>query len=104
MNEGGNRMSFDEKKLSKPKTHNIIMENREKLSISGVLDVGSFNTESVALETEMGMLTVKGDGLRISKLNLENAEMIIEGDIISCIYSDDDLRGKGFGLFGRMFR
>lgn len=96
-------MTFDDKKITKPKVHNIILENRQKLSISGVIDVDSFNTEIVILETEMGMLSIKGEELRISRLNLENAEMIVEGDILSCVYSDD-FRTKGLGFLGRMFR
>ena len=40
---------------------NIILENREKLNISGVLDVLSFDDQIVILETELGLLTVKGD-------------------------------------------
>ena len=43
---------------------NIILENREKLSISGVLDVLSFDDQIVILETELGLLTVKGENLR----------------------------------------
>jgi len=96
-------MTFDDKKITKPKVHNIIMENRQKLSISGVVDVDSFNTENVVLETEMGMLSIKGEELRISRLNIENAEMIVEGDIVSCVYSDD-FKTKGMGIFGKMFR
>jgi len=96
-------MTFDDKKTIGPKVHNIIMENRQKLSISGVIDVDSFNTENVMLETEMGMLSIKGEDLRISRLNLENAEMIVEGDILSCVYSDD-IKTKGLGFLGRMFR
>lgn len=98
-------MPIDEKKISKPKVQNLILENRERLSVSGVIDVSSFNTENVIMETELGTLVVKGDDLRISKLNLENAEMVLEGDITSCVYSDDhDGRSKGLGLLSRMFK
>ena len=53
---------------------NVILENREKLSISGVLDVLSFDDQIVILETELGLLTIKGDNLRINKLSLDTAE------------------------------
>ena len=102
---GGITMSIEEKKITKPKVQNIILENRERISISGVLDVTNFNTESVNMDTELGNLVVRGDDLRISKLNLENSEMVIEGDIVSCIYSDDgEGRNKGMGLFGKLFK
>ena len=62
---------------------NLILENREKLSISGVLDVLSFDDQIVILETELGMLTIKGDDLRINKLSIDTQDVIIEGNINS---------------------
>lgn len=50
---------------------NLILENREKLSISGVIDVLSFDDQMVILETELGMLTTKGEDLRITKLSID---------------------------------
>jgi sporulation protein YabP len=96
---------IEDKKVSKPKTQNLILENREKLSVSGVIDVESFNDESVIIDTELGVLVVRGEDLHINKLNIDNSELSIEGDIISCEYSDrDDSRSKGFGFFGKMFK
>ncbi len=95
----------DEKKISvKPKLHNLVLENRQKLGISGVIDVESFNEESVVVDTELGILSVRGEGLHISRLNLENSELNIEGDIYSVDYEDrGGSRSKG-GFFSRMFR
>lgn len=96
---------MDEKKPMKPKVHNIILENRQKLSVSGVLDVESFNDESVIMETELGMLIVRGDDLHINKLNLDNAELVIEGDIYCCEYSDRESgKSKGMNFFSKMFK
>lgn len=95
----------DDRKIVKPKTQNLILENREKLSISGVVDVESFNDEMVVVDTEMGMLIIRGDALRISRLNLDNSELNIEGDIISCEYSDhESSRSRGMGLLGKLFK
>ncbi|HHY23954.1 MAG TPA: sporulation protein YabP [Clostridiaceae bacterium] len=95
----------EEKKIMKSKTQNLILENRQKLSVSGIIDVESFNDECVIVDTEMGILIVHGEDLHINKLNLDSSELSIEGDIISCEYSDrDSSRSKGFGLFGKMFK
>ena len=83
---------------------NIILENREKLSISGVLDVLSFDDQIVILETELGLLTVKGDNLRINKLSLDTAEVIIDGEIYNLGYSEKDVNQKSGGLFNKIFR
>lgn len=94
----------EDKKISKPKVQNLILENREKLSISGVIDVESFNDEMVVVDTELGMLVVRGIDLHINKLNIDSSELGIEGEIVSCEYSDKDSgRSKG-GFFARMFK
>ena len=49
---------------------NLILENREKLTITGVVDVLSFDDQIVIVETQLGLLTIKGEELRINKLSL----------------------------------
>ena len=96
---------IEDKKPTKPRAQNLILENREKLHISGVIDVESFNDECVVVDTELGLLIVKGIDLHINKLRIDNSELGIEGEIISCEYSDrDGSRNKGGGFFARMFR
>lgn len=98
-------MAMEDKKVTKPKVQNLILENREKLSISGVIDVESFNDECVIVETELGGLIIRGEDLHISKLNLDSSELNIEGEIISCEYTDNEgSRSGGLGFFGRIFR
>ena len=62
---------------------NLVLENRGKLSVSGVNDVLSFDDQVVMVDTELGLLTVKGENIRINKLSLDTAEVIIEGEISS---------------------
>ena len=95
---------IEDKKVSKPKVQNLILENRERLNISGVIDVESFNDESVVVDTELGVLVIRGIDLHINKLNIDSSELGIEGEIVSCEYSDRDSRSKGGGFFARMFK
>lgn len=103
-------MTIDERKnnnimQSSSVVQNLILENREKLSISGVLDVLSFDDQIVILETELGLLTVKGENLRINKLSLDTAEVIVDGEIYNMGYSDKELEKKsGGGLLGKIFK
>lgn len=73
---------------------NLILENREKLNVSGVLDVLSFDDQIVIVETELGLLTVKGENIRINKLSLDTSEVVVEGEINSLGYSNKDLDKK----------
>lgn len=82
--------------------HSIHIENRELASITGVKDVASFNENEVILMTEGGGLSIDGNELHITKLNLEEGQVIIEGQIIAFEY--DDMPVQRGSLFSRMFR
>ena len=102
-------MNIDERKIMNPASNtnimqNLLLENRNKLNISGVLDVLSFDDQIVIVETELGLLTVKGDNLRINKLSIDTSEVIVEGDIISLIYSQNELDKKGEGFLSKIFK
>ncbi|ADD03353.1 sporulation protein YabP [Thermoanaerobacter mathranii subsp. mathranii str. A3] len=87
------------------KPHNITIENRERISISGVTNVVSFDEETVILETDLGVLTIRGQGLHINKLNLDDGQVSIDGEVVNLNYSDKSgLIGKSGGFIGRMFR
>lgn len=82
--------------------HNVIIEGREKISISGVSDVESFDEGMVCLYTSKGYMIIKGDGLHAQKLNLENGELSLVGEILQIEYDDRQKKSGGFlsKLFG----
>ena len=84
---------------------NIILENREKLNVSGVLDVLSFDDQIVIVETELGLLTIKGENLKINKLNIDTSEVTLDGMISSLSYSNSDsIKKNASGLIGKIFK
>ena len=99
-------MTMDERKtINTGVIQNLILENRGKLSISGVLDVLSFDDQVVIVETELGLLTVKGENLRINKLSIDTSEVIVEGDISSLTYSDSKTSEKSkWSLIRKIFK
>ena len=82
--------------------HNIIMEGRKNLSISGVKDVGSFDEHIIVLYTDMGELTIKGVSLHIEKISIETGDVLVTGQVFGMMYTDE--REKGSGFFGRIFK
>ena len=95
----------DRKQMTSNTIQNVILENREKLTISGVLDVLSFDDQIVIVETELGLLTIKGENLRINKLSLDTTEVIVEGNIFNLSYSEKTIDKKSGGsLIGKIFR
>ena len=83
---------------------NLILENRNKLSISGVKDVLSFDDQVVIMETELGLLTVKGEKLKINKLSIDTSEVIVEGEINNLGYNDHSKKEQESGLFSKIFK
>lgn len=91
----------EEKKILK-RQHNIIMENRRSLTISGVMDIDSFDEQTVIVFTEEGELTITGINLHINKIDVESGELLMVGEVDSLTYSDNQPQ-KG-GLLSRLFR
>lgn len=98
-------MTIDERKtITTGVIQNLILENRGKLSISGVLDVLSFDDQVVMVETELGLLTVKGENLRINKLSIDTSEVIVEGDISYLAYSEKEAEKGKNSIINKIFK
>ena len=101
-------ISSEERKMPSYNTssaiQSLVLENREKLSISGVIDVLSFDDQIVILETELGMLTIKGDNIRINKLSIDTTEVVLEGEITSMSYTDKEITKKDSTFLGKIFK
>jgi sporulation protein YabP len=69
--------------------------DREEMSVEGVVNLGSFDEKEVVMETEQGILLIKGDGLNIKQLNLEKGSISIDGTIKSLAYEDEARQKKG---------
>jgi sporulation protein YabP len=87
------------------KKQSLTIEDREKMVLTGVLNVESFNETEIVLETELGMLVIKGTTLHMSKLNLESGDLCVDGGINSCVYSEkQDLKTKSAGILSKLFK
>lgn len=80
----------------------VNIQNREKIRITGVNDILGFDETFIDIETELGKMLIRGEGLKIARLSLEQHELIVNGYIYSCEYEDTYKVKKG--IFGRMFR
>lgn len=82
--------------------HSIVMEDRKRVSISGVTDVESFDEETIVLATDLGELIIHGYNLHINRIDVEAGDLSLEGEVSSLAYTDNQPEGGGF--FGRLFR
>ena len=94
---------MEEKQVHGP--HKLVLNNRRTGLVTGVLDVLSFDLNEILLETEQGVLLVKGTDLHVNRLNLEKGEVDLSGNIDSAAYSEvHGHGGNGQSLFGKLFR
>lgn len=94
---------MEEKLDARP--HKLELLNREKGSVTGIQDVVSFDENQMILDTNMGLLTVRGKALHVSRLTLEKGEVDIEGEFESFSYfCNESHRKSQESFFGRLFR
>lgn len=85
------------------RSHTVHLDDRRILSITGVADVGSFNEREITLLTDAGAMLIEGEGLHITRLDLVEGVIGVEGEIAALEYEEDLPRKKG-SLLSRMFR
>lgn len=81
--------------------HALTLTGRQMLALSGVTDVSAFDENTIAMDTSMGTLTVRGENLHVEKLTLDQGELTLTGEIQSLEY--DDTASQRGGLFSRLF-
>ena len=94
---------MEEKMTARP--HKLTMVNRSSCTITGLQEVVSFDENQIVLDTDMGLLTMKGKDLHVSRLTLEKGEVDVDGTIDSLVYSSNEAyRRSGASLLSRLFK
>ena len=96
-------MAMEEKSRPAQPTrpHSLCLEERQRLSVTGVEEVVSFDEETVAVRTVKGLLLIRGAGLKVDKLEKTSGELTVSGGIRALEYEET---GPGAGFFARLFR
>ena len=83
--------------------HSAVLENREKLMLSGVTAVDSFDDRTVLLYTKLGELVILGRGLHLEQMSLETGDVTVTGEVQALRYGDRD-RSQPEGFLRRLLR
>lgn len=83
------------------KSHNIIIEDRKKFTLTGVKDVLSFDENTIMLDTYLGKLAVKGEDLKLGQFDTQKGDVTGGGKIYAVVYTADEQSG---GFFSRLFK
>lgn len=82
----------------------LTLDNRRRMTLNGVVDVISFSDEIIAMDTSLGSLTIKGEALKMNKLDVQNGDMIVTGMINSFFYSGTKAKKDKEGIISRLFK
>ena len=88
----------EEKTLELP--HKLLLDSRTRLSMTGVVEVESFDEQTILLTTSRGPMTIRGRQLHLQQLSLSGGEVLIEGTVDALLYEDEAPAG---GLLARLF-
>lgn len=95
---------MEEKKRVIDQAHQITLNNRNLLAIDGVTNLGSYEEDLLILETVVGVLEIKGEHLHVQQLNIDQGRVVIDGDICSLVYTDQDFVKKGKGFLSKLIK
>lgn len=85
--------------------HTVVIEDRSRIKINCVEDVESFNEEKVVVYTSMGIMIITGYNFKVSRLNVEDGQLVIDGEIDKLEYTEATGPAEtGGGFFGRLFK
>ena len=90
---------YEQKSLELP--HKLTLEGRNRLNLTGITEVESFDEGMVVLHTTRGVLVVRGQGLHLQMLSLDGGQVLVDGTVDSLTYEDDT--GPVGGFFSRLF-
>lgn len=86
------------------KKSSLSLENRKKLTLSGVSEVLSFDDEKIDLTTKLGDLTIKGQDLKMNKLDVQNGDVVIVGCISSMVYTGKEIKKNKESILSKLFK
>lgn len=90
--------------MEEEKKSSLSLEDRKKLTLTGVTEVVSFDDEKISLNTALGNLNIKGEGLKMNKLDVENGDVIIIGKISGMTYSGKDVKKGKENIIKKLFQ
>lgn len=97
-------MQLQDDKRAVKLPHNVILEDRKTLSVSGVEDIDSFDENTVVVFTNAGELTIRGENLHINMINVDTGELSLDGTIYALIYSQENAVKPRGGVFSKIFK
>lgn len=83
------------------KKHSLTLNDRERMTATGIQRVDFFSEELITAQTDLGQLNIKGEALHIESLNSDTGDMLVKGKVGAVSYTES---GPNLSFFGRLFK
>ena len=90
--------------MEEVKNSSLTLDNRKKLTLTGVLEVISYDDEKISLNTKLGGLDIKGSNLKVNKFDVQNGDVIFVGTISYMVYSDKEVNKDKKKIIKKLFK
>lgn len=86
--------------------HSLKLINRNQIELTGVVNVNNFDEQEIILETELGFLSIVGEQLHITLLNLDEGKVAVEGGVSSIVYKNQgsNVKNRGRNILNRLLK
>ena len=95
---------MNEENTNLPLKHEVRLTNRKEMFIEGVKNIQSFDSSEFLIETIMGYMIIKGKGLMLGKMDNENEQLTIKGEVSAMEYVSANKDKSGGGVFKKLFK
>lgn len=85
-------------------SHELKINDRREIFLTGIKKITSFDNEEFLMESNMGVILLKGHNLEILKLDTHDGNVKIKGKINSFTYLDNDTKQNNEGFFTKLFK
>ena len=93
-------MAYEQAQKQAAAEHILSLQNREKLSLTGVTDVSGFDESTIVLATALGPLSIRGEALHIDRIDLAAGQLEVRGRVSDLSYEEPAPEG---GFWSRLF-
>ena len=84
--------------------HEVKITDRSIINLTGINKITSFDDQEFLMESNMGIIVLKGEGLEIIKLDTHDGNVKIKGKLISFAYIDNLKKQKEESLISKLFK
>lgn len=84
--------------------HSISINERKIITLTGIKKIDSFDNEEFMMDSVMGYIVIKGEGLEIVKLDTFQGNVSIKGKLNSLSYVEGGKKNKENGVFSKLFK